>query len=218
MRIIKVRDYQDMSRKAANVLSAQIILKPNSVLGLATGSTPIGLYDQLVDWYGKGDLDFALVKTVNLDEYVGLPAYNDQSYRYFMEKHLYSRVNLDPQNVNIPNGMTMVEKENKGWNIKGRKAIITTDTIKPGKIAEYTVVLTWDNSNSNFGTKKNVAKIVDTKNAAGFEEKSLEDNEDDAQFIISVSTGVKTAVNIAGFATIVLLAIGVCIVAVKRKI
>ena len=119
---------------------------------------------------------------------------------------------------NIPNGMTMVEKENKGWNIKGRKAIITTDTIKPGKIAEYTVVLTWDNSNSNFGTKKNVAKIVDTKNAAGFEEKSLEDNEDDAQFIISVSTGVKTAVNIAGFATIVLLAIGVCIVAVKRKI
>ena len=105
MRIIKVRDYQDMSRKAANVLSAQIILKPNSVLGLATGSTPIGLYDQLVDWYGKGDLDFALVKTVNLDEYVGLPAYNDQSYRYFMEKHLYSRVNLNPQNVNIPNGM-----------------------------------------------------------------------------------------------------------------
>ncbi|MBQ3797286.1 MAG: glucosamine-6-phosphate deaminase [Butyrivibrio sp.] len=105
MRIIKVRDYQDMSRKAANVLSAQIILKPNCVLGLATGSTPIGLYDQLVDWYGKGDLDFALVKTVNLDEYVGLPAYNDQSYRYFMEKHLYSRVNLDPQNVNIPNGM-----------------------------------------------------------------------------------------------------------------
>ncbi len=105
MRIIRVRDYQDMSRKAANVLSAQIILKPNCVLGLATGSTPIGLYDQLVDWYGKGDLDFALVKTVNLDEYVGLPAYNDQSYRYFMEKHLYSRVNLDPQNVNIPNGM-----------------------------------------------------------------------------------------------------------------
>ena len=64
MRIIKVRDYQDMSRKAANVLSAQIILKPNSVLGLATGSTPIGLYDQLVDWYGKGDLDFALAGTV----------------------------------------------------------------------------------------------------------------------------------------------------------
>ncbi len=104
MRIIKVRDYQDMSRKAANVLSAQIILKPDSVMGLATGSTPIGLYDKLVEWYGKGDLDFSRVKTVNLDEYVGLPADNDQSYRYFMNKNLFSRVNIDPKNVNIPDG------------------------------------------------------------------------------------------------------------------
>jgi len=104
MRIIKVRDYQDMSRKAANVLSAQIILKPDSVMGLATGSTPIGLYDKLVEWYGKGDLDFSKVKTVNLDEYVGLPADNDQSYRYFMNKNLFSRVNIDSNNVNIPDG------------------------------------------------------------------------------------------------------------------
>lgn len=104
MRIIKVRDYQDMSRKAANVISAQIILKPDSVLGLATGSTPLGLYEKLVEWYGKGDLDFAQVKTVNLDEYVGLSADNDQSYRYFMNKNLFSQVNIDPKNVNIPDG------------------------------------------------------------------------------------------------------------------
>ena len=69
MRVYRAKDYKDMSRKAANIISAQIILKPNSVLGLATGSTPIGTYSQLVDWYKKGDLDFSEVTSVNLDEY-----------------------------------------------------------------------------------------------------------------------------------------------------
>lgn len=73
MRVYRAKDYKDMSRKAANIISAQIILKPNSVLGLATGSTPIGTYSQLVDWYKKGDLDFSEVTSVNLDEYKGLP-------------------------------------------------------------------------------------------------------------------------------------------------
>ena len=68
MKIIRTKDYQDMSRKAANIISAQMILKDDSVLGLATGSTPIGIYDQLVDWYKKGDLDFSKITTVNLDE------------------------------------------------------------------------------------------------------------------------------------------------------
>ena len=77
-----------MSRKAANVLSAQIILKPDSVIGLATGSTPIGTYDQLVNWYEKGDLDFSQVTSVNLDEYKGLSGDNEQSYRYFMDLSL----------------------------------------------------------------------------------------------------------------------------------
>ncbi len=80
MRIIKATDYKDMSRKAANIISAQIIMKPDSVLGLATGSTPIGLYEQLVEWYNKGDLDFSKISTVNLDEYKGLNRENDQSY------------------------------------------------------------------------------------------------------------------------------------------
>ena len=71
MRVYRAKDYKDMSRKAANIISAQIILKPNSVLGLATGSTPIGTYSQLVDWYKKGDLDFSEVTSVNLDEYKG---------------------------------------------------------------------------------------------------------------------------------------------------
>ena len=72
MRIYKANDYNDMSRKAANILSAQIILKPNSVLGLATGSSPLGVYRQLIEWYRKGDLDFSEGITINLDEYVGL--------------------------------------------------------------------------------------------------------------------------------------------------
>ena len=73
------KDYQDVSRKAANIMSAQIIMKPNAVLGLATGSTPVGLYKQLIEWYNKGDLDFANVTSVNLDEYKGLSPENDQS-------------------------------------------------------------------------------------------------------------------------------------------
>lgn len=105
MKIIRTRDYQDMSRKAANIISAQILLKPDCVLGLATGSSPIGLYDQLVEWNQKGDLDFSQVKTVNLDEYKGLTRDNDQSYYYFMHHHLFDRVNIDPENTNVPNGM-----------------------------------------------------------------------------------------------------------------
>ena len=105
MRIYEAKDYQEMSRKAANILAAQVILKPDCVLGLATGSSPIGTYDQLVEGYEKGDLDFSEVKTVNLDEYIGLDHENDQSYYYFMHQHLFDRINIDPANTNVPNGM-----------------------------------------------------------------------------------------------------------------
>ena len=104
MRIYVTKDYHEMSRRAANIISAQIILKPDCVLGLATGSTPIGIYDQLVEWYEKGDLDFSEVVTVNLDEYRGLGAENEQSYIYFMRKHLFDRVNLKNENTHMPDG------------------------------------------------------------------------------------------------------------------
>ena len=80
MRLYRAKDYNDMSRKAANIISAQIILKPDCVLGLATGSTPIGTYQQLIARYQEGDLDFSQVRTANLDEYRGLTRDNDQSY------------------------------------------------------------------------------------------------------------------------------------------
>lgn len=116
MRIIVAKDYKDMSRKAANVISAQIITKPDCVLGLATGSSPIGLYDQLVEWYEKGDLDFSKVSSVNLDEYRGLDHSHDQSYYYFMHKHLFDRVNIDPANTNVPDGTEPdAEKESKRY-------------------------------------------------------------------------------------------------------
>lgn len=104
MKIIKAKDYNDMSRKAANIISAQVIMKPNCVLGLATGSTPIGTYAQLVDWYQKGDLDFSEVTTVNLDEYKGLTRENEQSYYYFMNENLFSKVNINLERTFLPDG------------------------------------------------------------------------------------------------------------------
>lgn len=105
MKIIKAKDYNEMSRKAANIISAQVIMKPDCVLGLATGSTPVGTYAQLVDWYRKGDLDFSEVTTVNLDEYKGLTRDNDQSYYYFMNDNLFSKVNINPERTFLPDGM-----------------------------------------------------------------------------------------------------------------
>ena len=104
MKIIKAKDYADMSRKAANIIAAQVIMKPDCVLGLATGSTPIGTYKELIKAYENGDLDFSQVKTANLDEYRGLEKTNDQSYDYFMKDNLFNHININFDNLNIPNG------------------------------------------------------------------------------------------------------------------
>ena len=106
MRLIIAKDYADVSRKAANIIAAQVQLKPDCVLGLATGSSPVGTYQELIRKYENGELDFSQVKTVNLDEYVGLPKDHDQSYAYFMRTNLFDHVNIDQNNCNIPNGMT----------------------------------------------------------------------------------------------------------------
>lgn len=111
IKFVRSRDYNDMSRKAANIISAQVIVKPDSVLGLATGSSPIGAYECLVHWYEKGDLDFAQVTSVNLDEYRGLDHDNDQSYYYFMNKNLFSKVNIDKNKTFVPDGTIKDAKE-----------------------------------------------------------------------------------------------------------
>ena len=104
MKIIKAKDYDEMSRKAANLIAAQIYVKPNCVLGLATGSTPIGTYKELVAKYEMGDLDFSEVTTVNLDEYKGITKENDQSYYYFMNDNLFSHVNINKERTFLPDG------------------------------------------------------------------------------------------------------------------
>lgn len=105
MRIYCEKDYNAMSRRAAAVIAAQVVSKPDCVLGLATGSTPIGAYKQLVEWHRQGDLSFAQVHSVNLDEYVGLAPTHDQSYRYFMQNNLFDHVDILPENTNVPNGL-----------------------------------------------------------------------------------------------------------------
>ncbi|MBU9727834.1 glucosamine-6-phosphate deaminase [Diplocloster modestus] len=112
MRILKAKDYLEMSRKAANLIAAQVILKPDCVLGLATGSTPIGLYQQLIQGYQQGNLDFSQVKTANLDEYKGLTRENDQSYYYFMHQNLFKSINVKEENTNIPDG-TVADSANE---------------------------------------------------------------------------------------------------------
>lgn len=105
MKLICAKDYEEMSRKAANLIAAQILMKPDCVLGLATGSTPIGIYKRLVEQFEAGDLDFSRATTVNLDEYCGLAKDDPQSYHYFMQKNLFSKVNIDPERIYIPDGM-----------------------------------------------------------------------------------------------------------------
>ena len=105
MRIYEVKNYEELSRKAADIIAAQILLKPDCVLGLATGSTPVGTYQELVRKYENGDLDFSQVSSVNLDEYKGLAEDNDQSYRYFMNHNLFNHVNIDKTRTHVPNGL-----------------------------------------------------------------------------------------------------------------
>ena len=106
MRIIVCENYEEVSKKAAQMILSQVTLKPNSVLGLATGSTPIGMYENLVKLNKNGDIDFPEVRTFNLDEYYKLPKESDQSYHYFMYKNLFDHININPENIHIPNGMT----------------------------------------------------------------------------------------------------------------
>ena len=105
MRLICAKNYQDMSRKAANLISAQVILCPESVLGLATGSTPIGIYRQLIAWYEKGDVDFSKAVSINLDEYCGLSAQDPQSYSCFMHQNFFDHINIGRRHVWLPDGL-----------------------------------------------------------------------------------------------------------------
>lgn len=112
MRFIEVENYEQLSKMAANIIAAQVTLKPDSVLGLATGSSPVGTYKELIKKNQNGDIDFSSVKSINLDEYIGLDGDNDQSYRYFMNDNLFNHINIDKANTFVPSGIAEdIEKE-----------------------------------------------------------------------------------------------------------
>ena len=117
MRYIEVENYEQLSVAAANIIAAQIYLKPNCVLGLATGSSPVGAYKELIKKYENGELDFSAVTSVNLDEYIGLDGENDQSYRYFMNDNLFNHVNINKENTFVPSGVAKdIEKECEAYD------------------------------------------------------------------------------------------------------
>ncbi|MBS4538730.1 glucosamine-6-phosphate deaminase [Clostridium sp. D2Q-11] len=117
MKIIVAKDYEELSKKAADIIAQEIKTKSNPILGLATGSTPIGTYKELVNLHREEDLDFSKVETFNLDEYYGLDSTHEQSYSYFMKKNLFNNVNINMNNTHIPNGLTEdIEKECKDYD------------------------------------------------------------------------------------------------------
>lgn len=115
MEIIITRTYEEMSKLAAQMVERQLLRRPSSVLGLATGSTPVGTYQELVRKHKKEGLDFSKVTTFNLDEYLDLPPSHPQSYRYFMDQHLFGHVNLDPKHIHVPYGHAEDVEEFCDW-------------------------------------------------------------------------------------------------------
>ncbi len=105
MKFITVDTYEQLSRMGANIVAAQVTLKPDCVLGLATGSSPVGIYKNLIEKNVNGDIDFSKVTSINLDEYLGLDGDNDQSYRYFMNNNLFDHVNICKDNTFVPSGI-----------------------------------------------------------------------------------------------------------------
>ena len=118
MNFIKVNSYDEISSKAAAMICAQVVLKPDCVLGLATGSSPLGTYAKIIEKYTAGEVDFSKVSTINLDEYIGLDGDHDQSYRYFMNNNLFYHINIDMNNTRVPNGCASdIEKECEAYDV-----------------------------------------------------------------------------------------------------
>lgn len=123
MNVIVVNNYDRMSEEVARIVRAQIVSRPTSVLGLATGSSPLGVYGLLAEYHRELDLDFQGVSTFNLDEYVGLAAQHPQSYSYYMHEHFFSKVNLNPLKTFVPNGAASdLAEECSGYEKKIREA------------------------------------------------------------------------------------------------
>lgn len=119
MRIIITKNYEELSKVAANEMAETIKSNPKAILGLATGGSPIGMYKELIRMNKEGEIDFSTITTVNLDEYIGLSGEHTQSYRYFMNDNLFNHINIDKKNTYVPNGLAEnVEEECKNYDAK----------------------------------------------------------------------------------------------------
>lgn len=117
MKVIIVKDYEEMTKKGAELIAEVVNHKPEAILGLATGSTPEGVYDELIAMNKSGEVDFSKATTINLDEYYGLSGDHPQSYRYFMNTKLFNHINIDKKNTYVPNGMAKnLEEECKSYD------------------------------------------------------------------------------------------------------
>ncbi len=113
VKLIVEKNYEDMSKIAADIMVEEIKRKPNIILGLATGSTPMGMYQEIINRHKMGEIDFKNVKSFNLDEYVGLDGNHPSSYRYFMDKNFFDHINIDKNNTYVPDG-TVKDLESYG--------------------------------------------------------------------------------------------------------
>lgn len=189
MKVIVVKDYNEMSIKAARIMASQIILKPNSVLGLATGSSPIGMYRELVNLYNKKEIDFKNIKSFNLDEYYGLDETNEQSYHYFMMENLFKHINMSMENINIPNGNAKnMEEECLNYERKiQQEGGIDIQVLGIGPNGH----IGFNEPNINFETKTHLVELANKTikaNARFFEDEDKVPKK-------AVSMGIKTIMN-----------------------
>ena len=166
MRVICKKDYDSASKASADIIAAQILLKRNSRIGLATGSTPVGAYKKLVEKYEAGELDFSEVITANLDEYRGLPGTHDQSYRYFMNVNLFDHVNIKKDNTYVPDGM---EEDSE-------KACADYDIILREKIGRFDLQLLGIGGDGHIGFNEPSDNFCVNTQCVKLEEQTIKDN------------------------------------------
>ena len=187
MRIIIANNYQGLSRQAAEIIKKQIVKKPDSVLGLATGSTPVGLYKELIELYKKEKLDFSRIVTFNLDEYIGLGPNHPQSYNFFMRNNLFQWININPKNIFIPDGTAKDTKKYCQWYEKKieTKGGIDLQVLGIGR-------------NGHVGFNEPRAEFVSTTREVSLDDMTVQDN---ARFFKDASEVPRKAITM-GIATI----------------
>lgn len=189
MRIIITDSYEKMGMEAANIVAGQVYLKPNSVLGLATGSTPVSMYQRLAAVHRTVGLDFSEVTTFNLDEYIGMSPDNPQSYHYFMQENFFKHINIRPENVYLPDGMAadMIAEGERYEKLIAEKGGIDLQVLGIGQ-------------NAHIGFNEPDVKFAATTHKVELDEETIQAN---SRFFASVSEVPRYAISM-GIKTIMM--------------